>query len=595
MSSSRIEREAKLTTWPGFVLPDLDRVLPSVTAGARSDIPLDATYWDTPDLRLIRWGVTVRYRTESGNGLWTVKLPTKGNGKGGVLSRSENDFMGVPAQIPTPALDLVRAYVRTAELSPVARLQTRRHSAPLFDPKGNRIAEIADDEVSVLDGDRVAARFREVELEVTEHAPDDLLPALVARLEAAGAGQPDPTPKLVRALGPRALAPPELVVPTVDPNAPVGDVARAAITSAVIRILENDALVRLDGGPEGVHQARVGTRRLRSDLRTFASIFDDVWVQELRGALGGLADALGHVRDADVMRTRLKRAAVALDPLDWQAAESIRSRLGRQRAIQRRMLEDVYRSDDYLQLLDRLVEAARAPKLLEAADAPAADALPGLVRRPWGHLTKAVGQLDDEPANDDLHEVRIRAKRVRYAAEAATLALEDAEPMAVAAAAVQEVLGEQHDAVVAGRWLRGHARSSDVVAINRACVPPGIALTRLCSSQQFTVTAATGLRSDVDGWAYAARNLKAAWNSGNARYPYLPFWDQPRLDRELAAFTAPDQGRYDALYASGVRWLLADRPSAPLPTSRIDVFADRRLTLGTVTVWQLRPPGGGPS
>ena len=460
MSSSRIEREAKLTTWPGFVLPDLDRVLPSVTAGARSDIPLDATYWDTPDLRLIRWGVTVRYRTEAGNGLWTVKLPTKGNGKGGVLSRSENDFMGVPAQIPTPALDLVRAYVRTAELSPVARLQTRRHSAPLFDPKGNRIAEIADDEVSVLDGDRVAARFREVELEVTEHAPDDLLPALVARLEAAGAGQPDPTPKLVRALGPRALAPPELVVPTVDPNAPVGDVARAAITSAVIRILENDALVRLDGGPEGVHQARVGTRRLRSDLRTFASIFDDVWVQELRGALGGLADALGHVRDADVMRTRLKRAAVALDPLDWQAAESIRSRLGRQRAIQRRMLEDVYRSDDYLQLLDQLVEAARSPKLLEAADAPAADALPALVRRPWGHLTKAVGELDDEPANDDLHEVRIRAKRVRYAAEAATLALEDAEPMAVAAAAVQEVLGEQHDAVVAGRWLR------DIAATN---------------------------------------------------------------------------------------------------------------------------------
>jgi hypothetical protein len=74
--------------------------------------------------------VTVRYRTESGNGLWTVKLPTKGNGKV-ACSRSENDFMGVPAQIPTPALDLVRAYVRTARLSPVARLQTRRHSAAL--------------------------------------------------------------------------------------------------------------------------------------------------------------------------------------------------------------------------------------------------------------------------------------------------------------------------------------------------------------------------------------------------------------------------------------------------------------------------------
>ena len=75
------------------------------------------------------------------------------------------------------------------------------------------------------------------------------------------------------------MAPPELVVPTVGPNALVGEVARAAITAGVIRILEHDALVRLDGGPEGVHQARVGTRRLRSDLRTFASIFDNEWVQ----------------------------------------------------------------------------------------------------------------------------------------------------------------------------------------------------------------------------------------------------------------------------------------------------------------------------
>ena len=115
--------------------------------------------------------------------------------------------------MPFEVRDLVRAYARTTPLEPVARLQTLRRSLPLFDPRGHRIAEVADDEVSVLDGDRVAARFREVELEVVETAPPTLLPALIERVRAAGAGQPDPTPKLVRALGPRALAAPELSVP----------------------------------------------------------------------------------------------------------------------------------------------------------------------------------------------------------------------------------------------------------------------------------------------------------------------------------------------------------------------------------------------
>ncbi len=459
-SAKRLEREAKFATWPGFVLPDLDRVVPSVSAGARTEIPLDATYWDTADLRLIRWGVSLRYRTEAGEGTWTLKLPAKGNGEEGVLARAEHDFTGTPDEIPGDALDLVRAYARSTPLAPVARLQTQRQSESLFDPKGKRIAEVSDDEVSVLDGDRVAARFREVELEVTEDAPGELLPALIERLRAAGAGHPDPTPKLVRALGPRALAAPELVVPALGADASVGDVARAAITSGVIRILANDTMVRLDGGPEGVHQAHVGTRRLRSDLRTFTPIFDTPWVQGLRSALEPLADTLGHVRDADVMLIRLKRAAAALDPQDRPAAESIGSRLAAQRSVQRTVLEDMYRGDEYVSLLDRLVAAARAPQFIDGAEAPVAEALPSFVRRPWDHLTKAVAQLEGDPSHDDLHEIRIRAKRVRYAAEAAALALPAAESMAETAADLQDVLGEQHDAIVAAQWLR------DIAATN---------------------------------------------------------------------------------------------------------------------------------
>jgi CHAD domain-containing protein len=253
------------------------------------------------------------------------------------------------------------------------------------------------------------------------------------------------------------LAAPELSMPGLDETANVGDVARAAITSAVLRILHHDAIVRLDSGPEGVHQARVGTRRLRSDLRTFAPILDGVWLESLREELKGLAEALGRVRDADVLLARLKQASKELAPQDQRLAESVRMRLRRQRAVHRRALLEVMRSDAYVVLLDRLVAAARAPRFSEAAGQPARDALPALVRRPWKKLTKAVDDLEADGSVDHRHEVRIRGKRVRYAADAAGLAIKDAAPMSSALSAVQDVLGEEHDAVVAEEWLRAIA------------------------------------------------------------------------------------------------------------------------------------------
>src|SRR5205085_6240773 len=140
----------------------------------------------------------------------------------------------------------------------------------------------------------------------------------------------DPTPKLVRALGPRALAPPDPPIPPLgrDPSAAL--VVRVAIASSVQRLLTHDPVVRLDAGQVGVHQARVSTRRLRSDLKTFGPLVDQAWADGLRADLKGLADALGHVRDADVLGARLEKAAGRLDRADAPHAMRLVRRLGRQ-------------------------------------------------------------------------------------------------------------------------------------------------------------------------------------------------------------------------------------------------------------------------
>ena len=57
---------------------------------------------------------------------------------------------------------------------------------------------------------------------------------------------------------------------------------RAAIAAGVRRMILNDPRTRL-GEVEPLHQMRVGTRRLRSDLRTFRPLLDRDWAESLRG------------------------------------------------------------------------------------------------------------------------------------------------------------------------------------------------------------------------------------------------------------------------------------------------------------------------
>src|SRR5579864_102068 len=156
-----IEREVKLGAGPAFHLPDLTGVIDGVAVTAPEAVRLETVYYDTPDLRLARWGVSLRHRAGEG---WTLKLP--GAQAGAMLQRDELTFQGGAKKPPDAAVAIVRAYVRKAELVPVARLSTLRRRVRLVDAAGARLAEVVDDEVSVRDGHRVAARFREIEVEV---------------------------------------------------------------------------------------------------------------------------------------------------------------------------------------------------------------------------------------------------------------------------------------------------------------------------------------------------------------------------------------------------------------------------------------------
>lgn len=98
-----VERESKLGAPPEFRLPDLTGVVAGAVAEQAPRRPLVARYYDSPDLRLARAGVTLRHRTGDDCAVWTLKLPLAVTGSRTV--RREIDFAGTPEVVPDRATD----------------------------------------------------------------------------------------------------------------------------------------------------------------------------------------------------------------------------------------------------------------------------------------------------------------------------------------------------------------------------------------------------------------------------------------------------------------------------------------------------------
>jgi len=456
---TNVEREAKLVAPQDLELPSMEGLVPEARAFGLPVVLLDATYFDTSDLRLARSGITLRHRDGETGPPWTVKLPEEGQGSD--LIRREISFDGPADHVPDRAADLVLASTRTEALQPVARLTTTRRPIHIRDEGGRLLVEVVDDSVSVSHQLQPASQFREVEVEL--HASGGhghrALDAAVSRLVEAGCSAESPIPKLVRALGEAATRPPDVVVPTFAGDATVVDLVRHATARSVAQILHHDPGVRLGDDPEDVHKLRVAARRLRSDLHSFKLLLDPEQVDPIRAELRWLGGVVGAVRDTDVLSARLTDNIAALSTVDERGAKGIMDLLEEEAAGARIAMMGALRDIRYLRLLDTLVDLAAAPPFVptrKLTTRRSRKIAVKVVEKPWRRVVHAVHGLGEDPADAQLHEVRILAKRSRYAAEAAAPLLgPHAARFASAMAELQTVLGDHQDTVVAELWLQG--------------------------------------------------------------------------------------------------------------------------------------------
>ena len=199
-----------------------------------------------------------------------------------------------------------------------------------------------------------------------------------------------------------------------------------------------------DAGPRGVHQCRVALRRLRSLIKLFRPV-DPGWAA-WNAELGDLARSLGAARDWDVFV-----AGMAAGTSDALGGDPRLRRLARAAEAERRA---AYAALDRALAAPAFRACVLRGTALAASGPVGATALPGfaarLLGKRWKRLRHAARDIESLDAAA-LHELRLDAKRLRYAAEpfAALWPGKRARRFARRLAALQEALGLANDAAVA--------------------------------------------------------------------------------------------------------------------------------------------------
>jgi CHAD domain-containing protein len=477
VTTEHVEVERKFEADETFSLPDLTGVGEVAAVGDQEEQALEATYYDTPDLRLLRSRVTLRRRTGGADAGWHVKLPGADGARRELHQPPGRAARTAPRAIVAPVLGLLG----TAATEPVATIATRRLVHRLLDEGGRVLAEVADDAVvgtalATAPGEpATVTTWREVEVELVD-GDEALLEAVTERLTAAGA-RPSAVPsKLGRVLEGRLPAPPvagpEPAGAGTDGNGgkggkgkkarkaeaqaavrTAGEVVLAAVAGQLQALRNADLAVRTEQ-PEGVHDLRVACRRLRSILAAFRPVLDREHTDPLREELRWVGAQLSGARDTEVALSHL-RELVAAQPIEFVLGP-VAARL-QQTAIKdhqtgARRVTRTLTDRRYLQLLDALDALLADPPVTELAAAPAPAQLADAVRSTGKRLRRTVEaarEAEGDERHHLLHDVRKAAKRVRYTAEVAQVEFgEPATALVDCTKQVQDLLGAAQDTVV---------------------------------------------------------------------------------------------------------------------------------------------------
>ncbi|WP_314949303.1 CHAD domain-containing protein [Bradyrhizobium cosmicum] len=382
-----------------------------------SEQTLVSTYYDTNKQKLRRHGLTLRVRKIEGRYVQTVK-----SGGAGRVTRGEweHEVSGARPELKkmghTPLRRLATAKL-PRKLKPVFQTDIHRLSQPRRVRKSQ--IELAVDRGRISAGRR-SRPVSELELELKSGHVADLF-RLARELERRTDAELDLRSKAERGYqlvagsgGGAQHAEPIALTPELPPREAFGMIAHSTLR----QITANAEPVR-DMDAEGIHQMRVGLRRLRAAISLFADILPRASTARIKAELKWLTGELAPAREIDVFLTESVQPITG-HGVPQRGARAIRKRFSRQRTAAFGRARDATRSARYRRLLIDLIEwidTGRPRANDHSSDDRTISAYAAeMLDRRIGKARKQGKRLNDlDPMQR--HKLRIRIKKIRYAAE----------------------------------------------------------------------------------------------------------------------------------------------------------------------------------
>ena len=382
---------------------------------------LTSVYFDTPKSKLASNGVSLRIRRSGGQNkrLQTIKSTQFVNSfrRGEWEREIYGDIPNLRKARGTALASLLTKKLKR-KLKPIFETRVHRTSACVH-KNGSRI-EVALDEGQVRAGLR-SAPIREFELELKRGKADDvfklagelakLVPAKLELKSKAERGYDLIEHKPIQAVYAEKIK--------LRRGTSTADAFRTIGRSTLRHITANEIAVQISDS-EGVHQMRVGLRRLRAAISLFSGFFGDKQTEQIKSELNWLeTEELSPARDLDVYERGtvepLRRAAPAtpgMKELEDALASRRAAAFARARAVidsprYRSLLLDTFQ---WLEVGDWAKHSRRY------RDRPIERFAADILARRTKKTTKKAKRLCELDARQ-LHKLRIAVKKLRYASD----------------------------------------------------------------------------------------------------------------------------------------------------------------------------------
>lgn len=437
----------------------------------RTTLELHDTYFDSADWMIFRAGFALRLRQareETGAEHVELTLKALDAARDGFAQRAEitesvgNADLAALMTGGSPLAERIRSLVGARALAPLFHANTRRERQQLLEADTDLpLAEVDLDHTSLRTPGGAAREFTRVEVECLNAEPAVLEP-LVEQLRAAAHLEPANESKFRAGLSVAGLD------PATAWHAPRARIAAATpFEQAVLAVLgryfdatlRHESQVRL-GGDAAVHEMRVAARHLDVLLKAFAN-HAPRWAVRSRRVVRALVKALGAVRDCDVQLAWL-RTAGAKSGVAGASTDLLVAKIESDRHAARAGLLALFDAADLREWIHSWQRQFDGVRATDAAARPPAQTTAAfardLIRAQARKLRKRADRIGHRSSPDDYHEIRLRAKRLRYTLGAfEELYGEAGQDYLRALARLQTVLGDLHDANVRADRFSGYA------------------------------------------------------------------------------------------------------------------------------------------